>query len=98
MNHDLEISNKIKRLQGKRGLGTVFTPTPLRLVQLHAPEGLLRQSCRQHWRVRRNAEIELVCLESYYDRVLLYAADHSGRRLPRHRALCSMCRTYIQRV
>jgi len=28
--------------------------------------------------VRRNAEIELVCSESYYDGILRYAADQSG--------------------
>ena len=33
--------------------------------------------------MRRNAKIKLVCSESYYDRLLLYAADQSGRRLPR---------------
>ena len=53
---------------------------------MHTPEGSMRQSCWQHSKVRRNAEIKLVCSESYYDRLLLYrvyAADQSGRRLPR---------------
>jgi len=38
--------------------------------------------------VRRNAEIELVCSESYYDGILLYAAGQFARpaRLPRSRA------------
>ena len=30
MVHDLDLSNKVKRLQGKRDPGTVFTPIPLR--------------------------------------------------------------------
>jgi hypothetical protein len=34
MNHDLEISNKIRRLQGKRDPGTVFTPIPLRSTSI----------------------------------------------------------------
>ena len=38
--------------------------------------------------VRRNANIELVCSESYYDGILLYAAGQFARpaRLPRSRA------------
>ena len=39
------------------------------------PEGSMHQFCRQHLEVHRNAEIKLVCSESYYDRLLLYAAD-----------------------
>ena len=38
--------------------------------------------------VRRNANVELVCSESYYDGILLYAADQFAgpARLPRSRA------------
>ena len=39
------------------------------------PEGSMHQFCRQHLEVHRNAEIKLVCSESYYDRLLRYAAD-----------------------
>ena len=50
--------------------------------------------------VRRNANIELVCSESYYDGILLYAAGQFARpaRLPRSRAPCSICKTYVQKV
>ena len=60
----------------------------------------MRQSCQQHSRVRCNAKMKLLCSESYYDGLLLYAADQFGRRLTRRsRAVFHMHSEYsIQKL